>query len=82
MKKKSGTCHISIRPSKTDGIYGADLCPWGERPNSCFCISMEGVQTAEINHLQGLPRLRTTKSVNDAVALVNKSLEAEQRAFM
>lgn len=41
MKKKSGTCRISIRPSKTAGIYGGNLWPRGEPPNSCFSISKE-----------------------------------------
>lgn len=29
MRKKSGTCHISIRPWKTAGIYGGHLWPLG-----------------------------------------------------
>lgn len=63
MRKKSGTCHISIRPSKTGGIYGGHLWPLGrERPHSCFCISKgKGVQKAEINPLPGLARLTTTE---------------------
>lgn len=47
-----------------------------------FASQKKGVQTAEINRLQGLPHLRTTKSMNDAFALVNKSLKVEQRAFV
>lgn len=47
-----------------------------------FASQKKGVQTAEINRLPGLPRLRMTKSVNDAVASVNQSFKAEQRAFM
>lgn len=37
-----------------------------------FASQKKAVQAAEINGFQGLPRLMT-KSVNDAVALVNKS---------
>lgn len=54
MREKSGACCISIKPSKTMGIYGDGLWPQGERVDSCFCMSKrKRVQTtAGIKHFQ------------------------------
>lgn len=42
-----------------------------------FASEKKGVPKAEINPLRGLPRLRTTKSANDALALAEKKVEKQ-----
>lgn len=47
-------CCISIRPSKTVGIYGNALWPQGERPNSCLFAFERGTrqESSEIHCFQ------------------------------